>query len=116
MLVALVSIILLAPWPINVWLVALSACPSWYRDYRRGLLASDIGQPSVEITEGLQEVLVPGDRLYALCEYVWITRSKHSSDLFGDALIDITPTRNGRSDPELRRISVDKSGPADPAS
>jgi hypothetical protein len=109
LLLFLVATMLLAPWPVNVWLVALSACPSWYRDYRRGLLASNIGQPGVQIAESAQEILVPGDRAHALREYAWIARSQHFGDMPGETLIDITPARDGRSDADLRRIGGNKS-------
>ena len=94
------------------WLLAICAGHSWYRD-SRGLLRSGAGQAGVEVAESAQEILVPGDRLYALREYVWVARSKHVCDMAGDSLIDITPPRDSGGNTELRRISVDQPRPAD---
>lgn len=97
------------------WLFALCASYSWYRSRHR-LLPTDIGEAGVEVTEGAQEVLVPGDRLYALREYVWIARGQHLGDISGDTLIDVTPPRDRGSQSDLRRIATYDAGPADAAS
>ena len=110
LLLFLVATMLLAPWPVNVWIVALSACPSWYRDHRRGLLTADTGQPGVEVPKCTQEVLVPGDRFHSLCEYVRVTRGQHSGYFLGETLIDVTPPRDSSRDTHRSRIGHHEPG------
>ena len=103
---------LLLGFPYCFWLFLIGAYCDWRRD-RASVLSADISESHVEIAESPHEVLAPGDRAYALREYVWIARSQHSGDFAGDTLIDITPPRNRPGNPHRHGIEVRKPDATD---
>jgi hypothetical protein len=82
LLVYCVMVFLLAWWPWNVWLIFGAAYASRLKDRKpRRLLATNPSKSAIGRPQRIEQVLIPGDGLYASGDGARVVRDKH----FGNA-------------------------------
>jgi hypothetical protein len=91
-----VTVMLLAGWPWNAWLIALGAAyaQSLHRRSARDLLAAYYGKPSINGPQGIHHIVVVGDQPNAPQEHLRIARHQHFRDTLRDARIDAAAAGN----------------------